>query len=112
MTFLPAKQKGDLVLCGEPTCPAVLGKMRGTFLTLTLGLVEVRDAQGKPTEPPVYAEPVDVRRRRSTAAHTKKRISLFRRNLSNERFADLARMEVWVKCPRRCKPITVVGLPK
>jgi hypothetical protein len=116
VTLLPAKRNGDLVLCGELTCPAVLGKVTGSYFVPTLGLVELRDPQGKAHEPPCYAQTVDVRRRVSTAGHTGRRISLFRRNLSaganpevtGATFAVLSRGDVWVKCPRGCKPITIV----
>lgn len=116
MTFLPAKRKGDLVLCGEPSCPAVLGTVTAGWLTLTLGLVELTDTQGKPYEPPCYAESRGVRRRKGATARTGKRIALFRGRLrraspetTGERAAVLSRSEVWVRCPRGCEAITVVA---
>lgn len=105
------------VLCGQPTCPCVLGRVMGNHLVVALSLSIRRDAQGKPYTPLCYAQPYDIRRRGGAAAHTGKRISARARVRAatpawlGERVVDLSQHEVvWIRCPRHGDdgPVTVV----
>jgi hypothetical protein len=108
--LLPARlaKDGVTVLCGSPSCSCVLGRVLPEHLILSLGLVELRDSQGKPYRPPCYAQPRSLRERVGAAARTGRRISPFRARAAHamghwfgDRALWLATLdEVWIKCPK------------
>jgi hypothetical protein len=121
--LLTAQVKDGVVGCGG-SCPGVLGRLLPHHLLLAVGLVELHDEQGKPYDPPCYAQARSVRRRVGAAAVTGKSLPPLR---SRSRYGDqppgqrdqtlpywgnrvvTADHDIWVECPR-CRARNVVRL--
>jgi hypothetical protein len=108
--LFPARMAKDgvTVLCGSLTCSEVLGRVTPSHFILALGLVELRNSQGKPRKPPCYAQPRSMVARVGEAAASGRAISPFRARAAHamghwlgDRALFLADLEeVWIKCPK------------
>jgi hypothetical protein len=116
--LLPARIKDGAVLCGS-TCSAVIGRVTPSHLILARGLVEVRDPQGNPHQPPCYAQPRSLSKRVGAAVASGREISPFRARAAHgmghwlgDRALSLADIEeVWIKCPK-CPTKSVFRPPR
>ena len=107
--LLPARmgKDGAAVLCGQPTCPCEIGRVMGAHLVVARSLVELRDPQGKPYDPPCYAQPRSVVKRvrhamiAGTRPTLRPRVRAATPAWTRDRLVFLPQHpEVWVKCPR------------